>query len=120
MPPRVLIVEDEAQVALGIRDLLSLEGFDTMIAGDGASVAAAVASFHPDVVLLDVSLPDINGFEVYAMLTEHWPDLPVIFSTGHATEKDLEQLPRSRFVSLLRKPYDFSRLLAEVSRALQA
>ncbi len=116
--PRILIVEDEAQVALGIRDLLSLEGFDTLIVEDGRSVPDAVASFHPDVVLLDVSLPDISGFEVQAMLSERWPDLPVIFSTGHATEKDLAGLPRSRFVSLLRKPYDFARLIAEVSRAL--
>jgi two-component system cell cycle sensor histidine kinase/response regulator CckA len=117
---RVLIIEDELEVAAGLETLLALEGMRSEVVHDAASVPAAIERFDPDVILLDVTLGDESGLDVYRTIAERWPDLPVIFSSGHATEKHLESLPRAGYTALLRKPYDFGRLMAEVTKALQA
>lgn len=117
---RVLLVEDELEVAAGLETLLALEGIRSEIVHEAAGVPQAIERFAPDVILLDVTLGDASGFDVYRTIAARWPDLPVIFSTGHATEKHLENLPPGRHVALLRKPYDFQRLMAEVTKALRA
>ena len=120
VPSPVLIVEDEPEVALGLSELFEHEGVLVEVATNGAGGIQAVERFRPDVVILDVSLPDISGFEVFVSLANQFPDARVIFSTGHGTEKQLDGLPRTRFVSLLRKPYEFQRLLDEIDAALRA
>jgi DNA-binding NarL/FixJ family response regulator len=69
MPPTVLIVDDHPSFRLTARALLEAEGFHVVgEAPDGASALAAAAELRPDVVLLDVQLPDIDGFEVASRL----------------------------------------------------
>jgi len=63
--PRVLIVDDHASIRATARQLLEAEGYEVVgEAGDGASALEAVARLQPDVVLLDVQLPDMDGFEI--------------------------------------------------------
>lgn len=70
MPTRVLIVDDHPSFRASARLLLEAEGFDVVgEAADGASALAAAAALAPELVLLDVQLPDIDGFEVAAQLT---------------------------------------------------
>ena len=69
MPPTVLIVDDHPSFRLTARALLESEGFEVIgEAADGASALAGAAELRPDVVLLDVQLPDLDGFEVAARL----------------------------------------------------
>ena len=114
---RVLIVEDEVEIALGLKELFGLEGIESDIVYDAGAVAGAIERFDPDVVLLDVMLGEDSGFDVYRSVAERWPNLPVIFSTGTATEKEVESLAGAPNVTLLRKPYDFTRLMAEIGSA---
>ena len=82
----------------------------------GAGVLDAVKSFQPDVMVLDVALPDRSGVAVYEEIAAVHPSLPVVFSTGHADEARLEG-PLSRDnVAFLRKPYSVESLLEEVER----
>jgi DNA-binding NarL/FixJ family response regulator len=68
--PRLLIVDDHATFRATARALLEMDGWDVVgEAGDGSTGIAAVADLHPDVVLLDVRLPDMNGFAVAERLT---------------------------------------------------
>ncbi|MEA2328474.1 MAG: hypothetical protein QOE68_3433, partial [Thermoanaerobaculia bacterium] len=71
-----------------------------------------ITSFRPDAVILDLTLPDIDGTEVFRRVRERWPKLPVVFSTGHGGEVELGYALDSGRVALLRKPYDIQELLA--------
>lgn len=109
---RILLVEDDAAVAGGIRALLESEGLAVRVVDEGGKAVLAVEEFSPDAVLLDVSLPDMSGVEVFSQLKLRWPALPIVFSTGHADESALEEQLSQPNVAFLRKPYDLDRLLA--------
>lgn len=114
-PHRIVLVEDDESVGEGIRALLIDEGFDVRLVTTGGAAIDAVRAFRPELVLLDVNLPDISGFDVYEQLTNLWPDLAVIFSTGHADTRAIGEA-RHRHVPSIMKPYDIDELLAVVSR----
>jgi len=109
----VVIVEDEPSVASGLEAILEAEGVEVHVVGRGGEAAAAVAKFGPDAILLDMSLPDMSGAAVYEQIVARWPDVPVIFSTGHADEARLPQWS-SKHVGFLRKPYSSDVLLTKL------
>jgi len=115
---RVLLVEDDAHVAVGLTQALVANGMHVDVVHTGARVVDAVRTFAPEVVVLDIRLPDANGFDVYRDIESLWPDLPVIFSTGHADEFDLQAAEplKQPHVELLRKPYPTEALLAAMDR----
>ncbi|HET7712954.1 MAG TPA: response regulator [Thermoanaerobaculia bacterium] len=115
-PRRALIVEDDESVAAGVSAALEMEGFETRVAGRGNEVLPAIDQYQPDVVLLDVTLPDRSGSELYHDISRHSPHLPVIFSTGVADTATLENMPRD--VAVLHKPYDIGVLLRAIEAAL--
>ena len=108
---RLLLVEDEAAVATGIAMLLESEGVKVKIVERGTEVMDAIASFDPDVVVLDISLPDIDGTTVYQRIAATRPSLPVLFSSGHADESAFEKYFTTDRVGFLRKPYAFDALI---------
>jgi PAS domain S-box-containing protein len=116
---RVLIVEDESAVSAGICALLELEGMHTCVVDTGAAAVPAAEEFHPDVVILDIGLPDMNGIDVYAGLSERWPRLPVVFSSGHAGASKLESYLTRSNVALMVKPYDLATLRGTLGTLLR-
>lgn len=113
---RLLLVEDDDLVAAGLTTLLELEGFTVLTIDRGLAVVEAIKSFKPHVVILDLTLPDLDGIEVFRRLRKRWPDLPVVFSTGNGSSVNLTaELKRER-VELLRKPYEIKELLAALQR----
>jgi CheY-like chemotaxis protein len=108
---KVLIIDDEEAIVDGITTLLGHEGIEVESIGSGVEAATAIARFHPDVVLLDFSLPDMDGSEVYACIRAIDHSLPVIFATGHGDRRILHDGlndPRTRF---LQKPFEVANLL---------
>lgn len=116
---RILLVEDDVAVAEGTATLLGMADFDVRIASTGMAAVPAADEFKPDVVILDVGLPDISGLEVYERLREKMPRLPVIFSTAHGDRRTIETLAGGSPVEFLQKPYEFDALAATVERLLQ-
>ncbi len=110
---KILLVEDDDSVAEGLRVLLIDEGFDVQLITTGRETVDVVRQFVPDLVLLDVNLPDVSGLEVYEQLIERWPSMRVILSTGHADARALGKLSGS--VTTIMKPYDMSELLRTIS-----
>lgn len=108
---RVLIVEDNPSVAEGLSMLLEQAGIESSVVGLGAEAVAAAETTRPDVVLLDVSLPDIDGTEVFDRLIARWPDLPVVFASGHVEQAGLGSRTGRPNVVLLRKPFALDELL---------
>ena len=121
MPPKtILIADDEQHLALLEQKRLNLAGYQTHIAYDGKTCLELINTHKPDLVLLDVDLPLINGSDVLNTLQKNptTKNLPVIFLTG-LTEKDTEQDTsygtRQLFMS---KPVDFEKLLVEIKKRI--
>jgi PAS domain S-box-containing protein len=116
---RVLLVEDEPEVAAGVAMLLEVEGAEVHVVHSGAETAPAIERFAPDVVILDIGLPDIDGIQVYERIARRWPDLRVLFSSGHAQARNLERWLARPNVALLVKPYEMSELRSALGRLLE-
>jgi DNA-binding response OmpR family regulator len=86
-PRRVLVVDDDDVIRSLVRDGLEREGFEVSVAGDGQSALRALAEDSPDLVILDVNLPAIGGFDVLSSIRET-SGVPVILLTGRVDEVD--------------------------------
>jgi len=114
----VLLVEDDSMVAEGIAALLEDDGFTVALAITGGDALSMIPHFSPDVIVLDVGLPDMDGIEVYRRIGECWPSIPVIFSTGHGDVAALQGVPPP-YPQFLLKPYTVETLVAAIATALQ-
>jgi DNA-binding response OmpR family regulator len=117
-PPRVLIVEDDDDIAQVLQRSLRLEGYETRIAGDGEVALGTAAEFVPDLVLLDLGLPKIDGIEVARRLRGS-DDVPILMLTARdAVESRVEGLD-SGADDYLVKPFDRQELLARLRALLR-
>jgi two-component system OmpR family response regulator len=87
-PTRALVVDDELMLAELLTMALRYDGWDVRSAGSGTEAVRAARDFAPDVVLLDVMLPDIDGLEVLRRLRANDPDVPVLFLTARDAVED--------------------------------
>ena len=86
---RILVVDDEEYLTDLLSTSLRFQGFEVEIAGNGFDAVAKAESFAPDLILLDVMMPDIDGIEVCRRLRSSGNDVPVIFLTARDTKADL-------------------------------
>jgi signal transduction histidine kinase len=119
---RVLVVEDHQDTSETLRDLLELAGFEVEIAASGADGVAAARQFHPDVVLCDLGLPGMNGYEVASTLRRDpaTASARLIAMTGYGGEEDRRRSHEAGFDVHLTKPVDpglLRRLLSEAGPA---
>lgn len=115
---RVLLVEDNDSVRVGIESLLKTEGLEVSSVFSGKETVAAIERNHPDVVILDLGLPDVDGVTVYEEIEARWPHLPVIFSTGHGDQIELKAHLSRPNVGFLLKPYHGEALFDEIRRRI--
>ncbi|MGP9019691.1 response regulator transcription factor [Streptomyces sp. BR1] len=85
---RVLVVDDEAALSELLSMALRYEGWEVRSAGDGAGAVRAARDFRPDVVILDIMLPDMDGLAVLGRLRRELPDVPVLFLTAKDAVED--------------------------------
>ena len=83
--PRILVIDDEKVIREGCRDVLSLEGFEVVLAENGEQGLKMIEKAHFDVVLLDLMMPGISGFDVLSHIKTLHPDTSIIVITGYAT-----------------------------------
>jgi two-component system OmpR family response regulator len=116
---RVLVVDDEAAIADLVATALRYEGFETATAGDGRAALEAVESFRPDLVVLDVMLPDLDGFEVQRRLGDRGVRVPVLFLTARdATEDKVRGLTLGGD-DYVTKPFSLEELVARIRAVLR-
>jgi two-component system alkaline phosphatase synthesis response regulator PhoP len=116
---RILVIEDEPQMLLGLRDNLELEGYEVATAADGDEGLQKAASFNPDLVILDVMLPRKNGFDVCRELRARSNATPVVMLTARSQETDKVlglELGADDYVT---KPFSITELLARVRAVLR-
>jgi DNA-binding NtrC family response regulator len=118
MKAKILIVDDEAD----LRNLLAsvLEDlYEVIQANNGAALQKAFSQPPPDVVLLDVKLPDADGLELLPQIKKRWPDTEVIVLTGHGTISMAVEAGRGGAYNFLSKPFENQKLLADVKCAIE-
>lgn len=116
---RVLVVDDEANITDLVATALRYEGFEVSTAGDGGSALALVESFRPHVIVLDVMLPDLDGFEVQRRLIERGQRAPVLFLTARdATEDKVHGLTIGGD-DYVTKPFSLEELVARIRTVLR-
>jgi DNA-binding NtrC family response regulator len=114
----VLIIDDEIAIRETLEQILSYEGYEVRKAGSGAEGLALVASAAPDVILLDVKMPGMDGFEVLDRLAEGGYQMPVIVVSGHGNIETAVDAVRKGAYDFLEKPLDRSRLLVTLANCL--
>ena len=115
---RILIVEDEPAMVAGLRDNFEYEGYEVISAGDGVQGLERALSENPDLVVLDVMMPFMDGFEVLRTLKANpaTAEIPVIMLTAKAQDADVFRGWQSGVDCYLTKPFNPMELLTFVKR----
>jgi DNA-binding response OmpR family regulator len=112
---RILLVEDEPDLVRGLRDALEFEGFEIVTSGLGREGVKLARERAPDLVILDLMLPDINGFTVCEEIRASDPVLPIIMLTARSQETDKIRGLDSGADDYMTKPFSIGELVARIN-----
>ena len=116
--PRILVVDDEPNIAELLSAALTLEGYQVGVAATGAEAIEQVRSFRPNLVMLDVMLPDFDGTEVCRRLRNQGEQVPIVFLTARdATQDKVEGLRMGD--DYVTKPFSIEELMARIGAILR-
>jgi DNA-binding response OmpR family regulator len=115
----VLVVEDDASITLGLRINLEAEGYRVLTAEDGERALSMVRAAEPDLIILDVMLPKVNGFEVLQTLRKEGRTMPIIVLSARTGEIDKVTGLELGAEDYVAKPFSLAELLARVRAALR-
>jgi two-component system, OmpR family, response regulator len=118
-PARVLVVDDEDSITQLVSTVLRYEGFDVRCASDGRAAVKQARTFRPDLVVLDVMLPDWDGFEVYRRLAAETAQVPVLFLTARDAPADRVHGLTLGADDYVGKPFSLEELVARVHAVLR-
>ncbi len=119
--PRILVVDDEADIRGLLSEILAEEGYEVEAAADAASAKRACARQEPDLVLLDIWMPDMDGITLLREWSEkHSVRCPVVMLSGHGTVETAVEATRLGAFDFVEKPLSIAKLLRTVERALEA
>jgi DNA-binding NtrC family response regulator len=116
---KVLVIDDDEANCRLVRAIFAAEGFDVVAAEDGPSGLEAVAAEAPDIVLVDLRMPGMSGFELLEELKRRHPSLPAVMLTGSRDVKHAVRATQLGAVAYLTKPIDQEELVLVVRRALE-
>jgi DNA-binding response OmpR family regulator len=122
MAPRILIVDDEPNIVISLEFLMKREGYEVAIAPDGGAALAAPAAAPPDLVILDVMLPKLNGFDVCRRMRAdpRWRAIKVLMLTAKGRDSEVQKglgLGADLYVT---KPFSTKDLVVQVRQLLAA
>jgi len=117
---KVLVVDDEPNIVLSLEFLMQQAGFEVETAEDGATALAKVEAAPPDLILLDISLPGISGFDVLEQLRQEplYAKLPIIMLTAHGREVEKEKGLALGADDYVTKPFSTQALVEKVQALL--
>lgn len=118
MPTKILVVDDEEKIRQTLRGVLSDEGYEVSEASDGRTALDSLRAERPDLVILDVWLPEIDGIALLEEVKRIYADLPVIIICGHANIEAAVRATRLGAADFIEKPFSLDALLASIGRAL--
>lgn len=114
---RVLIADDEIEFITTLEARLKLRGFETTAVSSGIAALKAIEKDPPDVLVLDLKMPDLTGLEVLTKVKEDFPAIEVIILTGHGSfEAGKEGMDKGAFDYIM-KPVDLNKLITTIEEA---
>jgi len=116
---RILVVEDNEDLAFGLRNNFEIEGYEVVTAKDGKAGLATFETTHPDLVILDLMLPEMDGFRVLRTLREKGHATPILVLTARGEESDKVRGLRFGADDYVTKPFGLLELLARVEALLR-
>ena len=117
--PKILVVEDDLRGRYLVCEVLRTEGYQVVEASDGAEALEIVLTERVNLVITDLVMPKLNGFEFLEQLHSISPQMPVIFITGYLSVVRGKTLTQD-VAEIIRKPFEFEALRSAVKRALTA
>jgi DNA-binding response OmpR family regulator len=116
---RILIVEDEPALLRGLTDTFAAKGCEVLSAADGERGLDLALSAQPDLILLDIMLPKVNGYEICRAIREHSMDVPIIMLTARGQEEDVVLGLNLGADDYVTKPFKIRELVARVNAFLR-
>ncbi|WP_299976332.1 sigma-54 dependent transcriptional regulator [Desulfobacula sp.] len=118
MYPAVLIVDDEITIIESLKGILSDDGFEVMHAFNGYEALKKIEVESPDIVLLDIWMPGMDGIETLKEIKKITPSLPVVMITGHGTIESAVEATKSGAYDFLEKPLSIDKVMVTINNAL--
>jgi DNA-binding response OmpR family regulator len=120
MPKKVLIVDDEASIIVPLQFLMEQNGYETSVAFSGEEAMETIAAVHPNLVLLDIMLPIVDGFEVCQRIRENpeWDDVRIILLTAMGSETNIAKGLALGADAYITKPFSNSDVIAKVNELI--
>ena len=119
MSSHILVADDDPDIAQVLCDRLQSIGHDVTLVSDGQAVLTSLQRQVPDLIFLDLEMPQLSGLEVLQAVQKQWPELPVIILTAHGTISLAVEAMRMGAADFLTKPFEGGQLQTVITRALQ-
>lgn len=117
--PKILMVEDELVLGQIVVDSLKTRGFDILHVAEGTKVLSAFTNFKPDIILLDIMLPGLDGFSIIDEIRKTDQQIPVIFLTAKSQTEDVVKGFEKGANDYVRKPYNIEELIVRINSLLK-
>jgi len=117
VPSKVLLVDDECEFVQTLSERLLLRDMGSAVAHDGESALKLIAEDDPEVLVLDLKMPGLDGIEVLRRVKKTRPDVEVIILTGHGSETDRQTCMQLGAFAYMHKPVDIEVLTAKLNEA---
>ena len=115
----ILIIEDDPTMLRGLRDNFEFEGYHVQTAADGDAGLKAALAIRPDLIILDLMLPKVNGYEICRFLREEQLDMPILMLTAKGQESDIVLGLKLGADDYITKPFSIKELLARAEAFLR-
>ena len=115
---RLLLVDDEVEFTLALAERLQLRKYDVRTAGSALEALALIKEQLPDVIILDLKIPGMDGIETLKTIKKIDPEIEVIMLTGHGDVKSVEEGIKSGAFEYIMKPVDIEELIVKINKAL--
>ena len=119
MKRKILYIEDEPYLARIVQDTLEMRGYEVLHKKDGSKIIPQLKAFGPDICLLDVMLPDIDGFTLATHIRNSEPQLPIILLTSKTQPNDIVKGFSSGGTDYLKKPFSMEELIVRIENQLK-
>ncbi len=122
MTARILIVDDEPNIVISLEYLMKREGYEIAVAADGEAALAALRESTPDLVVLDIMLPKLNGFDVCQRIREdpRWRGIKILMLTAKGRETEVAKGLRLGADAYVTKPFSTKDLMVRIRELLQS
>ena len=118
MAVRILYIEDEQHLGLIVKETLEKQGYELVWETDGAKVMDHFQSFNPQICVLDIMLPNVDGYELCEQIKKLKPELPVVFLTAKTETADLVKGFEAGGTDYIRKPFSIEELMVRIQNQL--